>query len=142
MCIFHATSLTHSFKDFIAKNPDFPVYQNHDRGDEMSSADETSRHEDYGFSCDISERKWADVEGQITDMISFLEVYTPHLQLLQQEYGITSWRFDLPYECELTETHFMQVNFLPPKLLALAGKLNIGIELSLYWPSADEESPS
>lgn len=140
MCIFHASSKTHSFKEFIAKHPDFPIYQSHDKGEEMSSADETSYHDDYGFSCDISERKWADVEGQIVDMISFLEVYTPHLQHLKENYGEIEWRFDLPYECELTETHFMQVNFLPPKLLALAGKLSIGIELSLYWPSADEET--
>ncbi len=138
MCIFHASSQSHSFQDFLKANPDFPVYQSYEKGDDISNAEETSVQEDYGFSCDVSDRKWDDVAGQVVDMISFLEVYTPLLQQLKKTHPTIDWRFDLPYECELTETHFMQVNFLPPRVLQLAGTLGIGIELSLYWPSADE----
>jgi len=82
------------------------------------------------------------VDGQVVDMISFLEVYTPYLITLKENHQIDDWRFDLPYECELKDTQFTQCNYLPPKLMRLTGNLDIGIELSLYWPNVDEELAS
>ena len=137
MCIFHVTSNTNSFKEFLEQHPELPVYQSHEKGDKPKIAAQDSIHTDYGFSCEVSDRSWDDMEGQIVDMISFLEVYTPYLVKLGQTHQIDDWRFDLPYECELEETKFTQCNYLPPKLIRLAGALNIGIELSLYWPSND-----
>jgi hypothetical protein len=139
MCIFHVTSKTDSFKEFLAAHPQLPVYQSHDKGEKPKIAAEESIHTDYGFSCEVSERSWDDVDGQIIDMISFLEVYSAYFTSLKDSHKIDDWRFDLPYECELEDTQFTQCNYFPPKLMRLTGALDIGIELSLYWPSADEE---
>lgn len=139
MCIFHVSSQTSSFKQFLEANPGLPVYQSHEKGEMPKIKQEEQAHEDYGFSCDVSDRDWSDMEGQIVDMISFLEVYTPYLQELKATHQIDDWRFDLPYECLLNDEKFTQFDYLPPKLMHLAGALEIGIELSLYALSPDEE---
>ncbi|BDS15186.1 hypothetical protein [Aureispira anguillae] len=138
MCIFHVTSKTSSFQQFLSDHPELPVYQSHEKGDIPKISTEEIAYDDFGFSCEVSDRPWGDMEGQIIDMISFLEVYSPYLRLLQKHHSIDDWRFDLPYECRLGNNHFTQCDYLPPKLMRLAGALEIGIELSLYWPSAEE----
>jgi len=139
MCVFHVNSKNSSFKLFLENNPDLPVYKSHEKGDLPKIGKEGAVYEDYGFSCEVSDRAWNDVKGQVVDMISFLEVYTPYLAKLKQTHTIDDWRFDMPYECRLDENYFTQCNFLPPKLMRLAGALEIGVELSLYWPSNNEE---
>ena len=139
MCIFHVRSDRDSFQAFLADHPELPVYQQHEKGETPKIRSEQGAHEDYGFSCEVSDRPWSDVEGQVVDMISFLEVYTPYLRALQESHQIDDWRFDLPYECLLDEHIHGQFNHLPPKLIRLAGALDIGIELSLYWGQDEEE---
>lgn len=139
MCIFHVTSQTTSFKQFLAAHPDLPVYQSHEKGERPKISTQETEHEDFGFSCEVSDRPWSDLAGQVIDMISFLEVYSPYLAYLKEKHSIEDWRFDLPYECRLNDNQFTQCDFLPPKLISLAGVLGIGIELSLYWPNGEEE---
>lgn len=139
MCIFHVTSKTDSFKEFLAAHPQLPVYLSHEKGEKPKIAAAETVHTDYGFSCEVSDRSWDDVDGQIIDMISFLEVYSVYFQNLKESHQIDDWRFDLPYECELEEEQFTQCNYLPPKLMCLAGALEIGIELSLYWADDEDE---
>lgn len=139
MCVFHVSSPTDSFQTFLANHPDLPVYKQHEKGETPKIESDHGPHANYGFSCEVSDRGWDDVEGQVVDMISFLEVYTPYLQSLKTTHSIDSWRFDMPYECRLDTDCYAQFEYLPPKLIRLAGTLDIGIELSLYWPSADEE---
>jgi hypothetical protein len=140
MCVLHVNSKNRSFKLFLEENPGLPAYQSHEKGELPNIGKEDVVYEDYGFSCEVSDRAWNDVEGQIVDIISFLEVYTPYLTTLKETHEIDDWRFDLPYECGLDETHFTQCNFLPPKLMRLAGTLEIGVELSLYWPNSEEDA--
>ena len=138
MCIFRATSKNNSFSVFREQNPDFPVYKTHEKGERPEIGKEESIYKEYCIYCDVSDRDWADTEGQVTDMISFLEVYAPFLNKLRETHEIDDWRFDLPYECRLNESRFTQFEYLPPKLIKLAGAFDIGIELSLYWPSAED----
>lgn len=140
MCIFHVSSKSSSFKQFLIDFPELPVYQSHEKGESRKiSSKENPVYDDYGFSCDVSDRPWNDVQGQIVDMISFLEVYAHYFTKLKESHQIDDWRFDLPYECRLDENSFTQCDYMPPKLMRLAGTLEIGIELSLYWPSGEEE---
>ena len=139
MCIFKVTSEHDSFKDFLKENPDLPVYSVYDAGESVDiGTKEYSSYEDYGFLCEVSERSWSDFEGQVIDLISFLEVYTPYLKHLKDNFNIADWRFDLPYECKLDENKFMQSDFLPAKAMKLMSALEIGLELSLYWPDEGE----
>ncbi len=142
MCIFHVSSYQDSFKKFLEQHPELPVYQHHEKGDVLKISVDKTPTDDYGFSCEVSDHEWDNVEGQIVDMISFLEVYTPQLTLLKDNYTLEDWHFDLPYECQLSDKRFVQTDFLPAKLLRLVGALNIGIELSLYWPAAEDADPT
>ena len=139
MCIFRVLSKEHSFQQFIDLNPEFPVYKTHEKGTKMDIGQEDIFYEDYGIYVEISDRSWHDIEGQTVDMISFLEVYSPFLETLRKTHNIDDWRFDIPYECQLNESTYVQCNYLSPKLLKKAAMLDIGIELSLYWPSEEEE---
>lgn len=137
MCIFRASSKEHSFQEFIDLNPDFPVYKTHEKGEKMDIGQAESVYEDYGIYVEVSDSSWEDIAGQTTDMISFLQVYSPYLEKLRTTHQIDDWRFDIPYECQLNEVQYVQCNYLSPALLKLTAALDIGIELSLYWP-ADE----
>lgn len=139
MCVFHVSSKSSCFKQFLDNHPELPVYQSHEKGTLPKIGLKESHYEDHGFSCEVSDQLWDNVAGQIIDIISFLEVYTPYLALLKETHTIDDWRFDLPYECRLEDNYFTQCDYLPPKLMRLAGALEIGIELSLYWPSSEEE---
>jgi hypothetical protein len=139
MCVLHVSSTVQSFESFLSDFRMLPVYQSHNKGDlpdEESGVEEP--FEDYGFSCDISDKPWSDVPGQVEDMVKFLEDYYEVLTHLKDAHVISDWRFDIPYECALDGEHLSQFNYLPPKLLMLAGSFGIGVELSLYWPSEDD----
>ncbi len=66
-----------------------------------------------------------------------MTAYESDLLNLINNYPIDDIRSDFPYKCRLSENTFMQCDYLPPKLLHLAGKLGIGIELSHYAVSED-----
>ena len=139
MCIFRVVSKVHSFQEFIDLNPDFPVYKTHEKGEKMDIGKEDLLYEDYGIYVEVSDRSWRDIEGQTIDMISFLEVYGPFLETLRTTHQVDDWRFDIPYECQLNDTNYVQCNYLSPKLIKKAASLDIGIELSLYRPAEEEE---
>ena len=73
-------------------------------------------------------------------LLNFLKKYEPQIQNLIRQYSIDDIRLDFPYECRLDEQIFIQSDYLTPDLLYIAGKLGIGIELSHYAVSEDNDS--
>lgn len=129
MCVLHVGSKTCSFRKFL-KTTELPVYKSHEKGDKPFKT--KPPYEYYGFSCTFSEKDWDDLAGQVEDALSFLKEYEKELSDLINTYTIDDIRFDFPYNCWHTREIYVQCNYLPPELLLRAGKLNIGIELSLY----------
>ncbi|WP_210420384.1 hypothetical protein [Aquisphaera giovannonii] len=81
----------------------------------------------------VSDRRWDDLPGQIEDAIEFLQRHRNDLERLRAAPGVVDIRLDFPYELRIDEDNvWAQFDYLPPKLLALAGALGIGIEMSLY----------
>jgi hypothetical protein len=74
MCVLHVSSDKNSFAGFLAETK-LPVYDSHEKGDVKNQRKGTIQ-DDYGFSCDVSEREWSDTSGQIEDAIRFLSVYS------------------------------------------------------------------
>lgn len=139
MCVLHVRSETTSFIEFL-KNTQLPVYMSHEKGEERYQGYKYSPpHEDYGFSCEVSNRKWDNLNGQIEDTFHFFEKYENELTDLIQKFSINDICLDFPYYCRHNSKIIVQCDYLPPKLLLMAGKLNIGIELSLY-PNPEETS--
>ena len=135
MCVLRVTSKAASFSGFL-KNSQLPVYLSYEKGD-LRDLGKRRPYEDYGFYCDVSEREWTDLLGQIGDAIVFLRKHEDELRRLITMHVIDDIRFDFPYSCQLDERMFLQSNYLPPEFLRLAGSLGIGVELSLYPPATD-----
>ena len=138
MCVLHVTSKSSTFKAFLEKSK-MPFYQSHEKGDQPKVGIK-SPYEDFGFSSEVSGGEWDDLAGQFEDAFNFLKKYEPQIQNLIRQYSIDDIRLDFPYECRLDEQIFIQSDYLTPDLLYIAGKLGIGIELSHYAVSEDNDS--
>jgi len=90
-----------------------------------------------GFKVDVSNVS-GDLAGQVVDAIAFLRSHQGELARLAAYPGVDDRRLDFGYD---RRDVAVQCDYLPAELLALAGSLGIGIELSLYPPSCDESSP-
>jgi len=87
----------------------------------------------------VSERDWTDLAGQIEDAHAFLRMHEQKLRSLKTTHELTDIRLDFPYSCRLDDQIFLQCDYLPPEFLKLAGDLGVGIELSHYPPSEEDE---
>ena len=136
MCVFHVTS-NKPLEDFV-KSSSLDPYRTHSPSTVTKSGKQP--FDDYGFSVSVSERDWNDFEGQIEDAHAFVKNHNTSLQLLKKNFPINEFQFDVPYSCRLNEQIFTQSDYLPAEFLKLVGELGIGIELSLYFPSDDDEN--
>ncbi|WP_027360593.1 hypothetical protein [Desulforegula conservatrix] len=137
MCILHVTSNTDSFKEFI-KSTSLPVLWSYEKGDDSSKGKRPPK-DHYAFACDVSKKEWNNFSGQVSDSIAFLQNNFAELKKLIKLYRIDDIRLDFPVESQLIRNElFSQCDFLPSELIKLAGQLNMGIEISQYWPAEDE----
>ena|SRR5947207_2513255 len=89
-----------------------------------------------GFVVPVSDRSWLDLQGQIDDGVVFLRKYRAELLRLAGDTTVDDVRLDFPTSLRLDGENVMaQFDYLPPVLIAEAGSLKIGIELSLYPPT-------
>lgn len=86
--------------------------------------DETS-----GFNLVISEAPGTDLERQVEDAIGFLVNYRDELERLSETPGVDHILLDFG----ITRRNVpLQSDFLPGRLVRLAGRFGLGIELSQY----------
>ena len=130
MCVLHVTSESSSFKEFLEETK-LPVYRSYEKGQVLPRR-KRKVSEYFGFSCTVSDKEWDDLDGQIEDAIEFFGKYETEIITLRQRHSVDDIRLDFPYECRHDDIISVQCDFLPPELLAMVGKLNVGIELSLY----------
>ncbi len=130
MCVLHVSSSRDSFGRFLAATR-LPVYQCHEKGD-VKNARKSTIYDDYGFSCNVSERAWSDASGQIEDAVRFLEVHSAELRALTSQHQIDDIRLDFPLESRLSEEVVAQYDYLPVCLVRSCAEYGIGIEISHY----------
>lgn len=136
MCVLHAEGINFEVDDFLKKSSLSP-YKIWRKGEPTRISGRI--YEDSGFSIDISEAEWNDFESQISDAENFIKENFIELDRLCKSSNVDDIRFDFPYYLRINETYFTQSEYLPPSFLKIIGKLNIGIEMSLYPPSEDDE---
>ncbi len=134
MCVLKVYSDTNSFKSF-AKTTKIPVYSSYDKGEQQGKGESLVRT-DYKISFDISDKDWDDFEGQIKDTILFLTKYYEDLDQLFKTHNITTAYLDFPIYSRLYGDIVNQNNHLPKELIAIAGKLSLGIEMAIYSKDA------
>ncbi|MFK8011471.1 MAG: hypothetical protein AB8B80_05485 [Marinicellaceae bacterium] len=136
MCVLKIYSDTYSFKEFANKT-DLPIFGVFDKG-EYRNKKKTRKCKENVISLDVSEREWDDFPGQVKDAIEFLEKYFDKLSELINEVQDIDGYLDFPIYSRLNEDIVNQNDHISKALIALAGKLNLGIEMSQYSPDAFE----
>ena len=91
------------------------------------------RHEESGFSVDVSRGPWSSLEGQASDAIAFLKRHGDALRVLRAAQGVEDIRLDFAIDLRIDrKTVMAQFDYFPPELVSLAGALGLGLELSIY----------
>lgn len=136
MCVLHAEGKEFNVDKFL-ENSSLKPYKTWHKG-ELGKR-KGRFFEDSGFSVDISDEDWNDISNQIVDAENFLNENFNELNRLSETPNVEDIRFDFPYSLRLNENIFTQSEYIPPSFLKIIGRLNIGIEMSLYPLSKDEE---
>ena len=131
MCVLKIHSHKKSFKKFC-ETTNIPVFSVFDKGEVRSK---TRICESFVVSFDVSDAEWDSFSEQVDDAIKFLTVNFRDLKQLLSETLDADGYLDFPIYSRLNDTIANQNDHLPKKLINLAGKLNLGIEMSMY--SAD-----
>ena len=123
-CIFRASGEDFEIDRFLARSGLRPS-RTHHRGDVGIRARPLAES---GFILKVSDADGC-LPAEIADTIQFLSANEGELEKLRDFPGVTDMRLDFGiYRRDVAA----QVDYFPPDLLARAGRLGIGIELSIY----------
>jgi hypothetical protein len=98
-----------------------------------------------GFKVDLSRSPWDNLAGQVADAIAFLKKHKRTLAKLRSMPEVEDIRLDFPLDLDLRidcENVFTQFDYFPPALVALAGALGCGLEMSIYPRDLDQHARS
>ena len=90
----------------------------------------------------VSEAPLSDLEAQANDACAFLDRHAETIRVLRESGTVEDMRLDFPVGLRITENVLGQVEFLPPRLVERAGALGLGLEISIYPVSEEEEGAS
>ena len=130
MCILKAFSRDHSFKDFAESTP-MPVFRSREKG-ETRYAGSSKVNERFSISFNVSTKEWDDFKGQVEDAISFLRQWEFEISQFALQYPPDLFYLDFPLYSRLDDEIICQGDYLPAELISLAGKVGLGVEMSIY----------
>ncbi|MEY4483667.1 MAG: hypothetical protein RL693_1119 [Verrucomicrobiota bacterium] len=134
MCVLKIYSQTTSFKDNAALKR-LPVYSIHEKGD-VRRKRTGELHDKYRVSLDVSDAEWDELSLQTADAVEFLSTNRKALSDLLRCSDDTEAFLDFPLWSRLSGEIVNQNDHIPKKLIALAGELGLGIEMSIYAQDA------
>jgi hypothetical protein len=85
-----------------------------------------------GLRFSTSEASEKDLDEQIRDTVSFLETHANDIRTITAFPGVEDAYLDFSNECRLDANVIGQNDFFPKELVALAGQLGLGINLTTY----------
>lgn len=130
MCFLKMFSDKKSFKIF-ATSTSIPIFSVFDKGEFRKKSSKVPFPHNQ-ISIDVSDKDFDDFKGQVSDAIAFLQTNFDELNLLISTNEVTDAYLDFPLYSRLTSDIVNQNDHLPKELIVLAGKLNLGIEMSIY----------
>jgi hypothetical protein len=95
--------------------------------------------ERYQISFNVSELEWDEFPGQVEDAIGFLEKWGSELLYFKAEYQPDELLLDFPIYSRLNGEIINQNDYLPSKLVSLAGQLGLSIGMSIYSKEAFDD---
>lgn len=94
-------------------------------------------HSDSGANFAASEADLDEFDRQVTDAIEFLELHAPTLAKIVLFPGVQKAILD--FGVALSEGYVAQFSYLPPKFIQLAASAGVGVEISHYACSSEDE---
>lgn len=134
MCILKIHSESVSFEHF-AKTTSLPVFGFHVKEQPVRARSDQT-FESHRLSIDVSDKGWDDFKGQAADAISFLADHEQELIDLLNSHDVTNAFLDFPLYSRLDKNIINQNDRLPRELIALAGRIGLGIEMAIYSKDA------
>ncbi|XYH99534.1 hypothetical protein ACMHYB_07170 [Sorangium sp. So ce1128] len=93
------------------------------------------KHTHSGFTVTVSDAEWT-LRDQAHDACSFLAAHEAELATLSSLPEVEDVRLDFPIE---QRDVLAQSEYFPPDLVRAAGRAGIGLELTIYLCTDDEE---
>ncbi len=91
-----------------------------------------------GFTVNVSDASWENVDMQAQDAIDFLKEHEHDITLLRSAPGLEYLALDFPVDLRIDGVNnFAQYEYIPQELVSRAGASGIGIEISIYWRGQD-----
>ena len=132
MCVLRVSSRRKTLSDFLASSG-MPYYESHDKHEiQKIGTDKGKPFSDSGFKSDVSTKGFDDLNGQVKDAIQYLKRHKSKIVQLREVFKVKDITLDFPIDLRIGEKIVVQFDYLPPQLISLAGKLGIGIEISIY----------
>ena len=104
-----------------------------------SSRPDGERHEESGFTVEVSRGPRSSLADQASDAVAFLKRHGDALSVLRAAPGVEDIRLDFPIDLRIDrDTVMAQFDYFPPELVSLAGALGLGLELSIYPVDLEE----
>ena len=86
-----------------------------------------------GLAIQVGKSDMANFRGQVQDAIRFLTRNREKLRYISQTKGIQHAILDFGIDRKVdSNRHLIETNFLPNRLLQLAGEMGLGIEFTFY----------
>jgi len=134
MCVLRAFG-EHFDVDAFVKGTSLGPYEVCRRGERRfpGSKHSADTNEYSGVKIAVSNKGWDDLPGQIEDAVSFLAANFDSLRELVGFPDVEVVKLDFPIDLRIDgKTIVGQFDYLPPDLIRWAGRLGIGIEMSVY----------
>ena len=144
MCVLRVYGKQFDPKKFL-EHSGLPAYESWREGEPRLQGSKRwgPTHDSAGFKVDVSRKEWTDLAGQIEDALEFLGKFRHDLRALVATPGVEHVWLDFPFAFPASETApLLQSVMLPPTLLAIAGELGVGIEVSIYPPISEGSQAS
>lgn len=133
MCVLRVIGLKFDPQRAVASSTLEP-YSVYRVGDpQYPSLPEGPKHYWSGFKVEVSDGSRENLSDQVPDAIAFLKKHRRALAKLQRTRGIEDIRLDFAVDLRIDRKKTLaQFDYFPPKLVALAGAVGCGLEISIY----------
>jgi hypothetical protein len=138
-CVLRAAGPEFDVAEFLATSTLVPSRTYH-RGELLlATKPDGKKCKASGIVLSVSEAPWSDLPAQVADAEQFLRENREELSRLRSFPGVEDMALDFPTYQRLGEKVWMQTDSFPASLVAIAGALGLGLELSIYPPARDED---